>query len=129
MRRVLLIGVVVALGAGIAVGALFVRNGRGANQHLGDSVAPTARGDGSVVHRIAISGLKFEPAGLEVNAGDIVEWTNADFVAHTATAEDQTFDTGTIEGGKSKRITAEKRGSFPYSCRFHPLMKGTLTVR
>jgi plastocyanin len=81
------------------------------------------------VHRVAISNLKFDPRSLEAQAGDVVVWTNNDFVAHSATADDGTFDTGTLEGGQSKRVVAVKKGIFPYHCRYHTTMKGTLTVR
>jgi plastocyanin len=80
------------------------------------------------VHRISISNFKFEPAALDVQAGDIVEWTNADFVAHTATADDRSFDTGTLEGGESKRVVTVKAGTFSYSCRYHSGMKAALRV-
>jgi plastocyanin len=81
------------------------------------------------VHHVAISGLKFDPPALEVQAGDAVEWKNDDFVAHTATAEDGAFDTGKMEEGQSKRVVLSTKGTFPYSCRFHVTMHGTLTVR
>ena len=81
------------------------------------------------VHRIAIANLKFDPPTLEVQAGDVVVWTNTDFVAHSATADDGTFDTGTMQADGSKRVVLAKKGTFPYACRFHPTMKGTLTVR
>ncbi len=84
---------------------------------------------GATVHRVSINNLKFDPPALEVHAGDVVEWANSDFVAHTATADDGTFDTGKIEGGGTKRITVGKSGTFPYSCSYHPTMKGTLTVQ
>ena len=78
---------------------------------------------------IRIKDFKFVPDTEEVNAGDVVEWKNEDFVAHTATADDHSFDTGPIEGGSSKRVAMRRKGRFSYSCRYHPTMKGTLVVR
>lgn len=90
---------------------------------------PRPAGPGQHVHRITISNFQFSPATLEVNVGDVVEWKNTDFAAHTATAEDGSFDTGRIDADGSKRIVASKRGRLPYFCRYHLAMKGTLVVR
>ncbi len=50
-------------------------------------------------------------------------------MAHIATADDHSFDTGAIDGGSSKRLEMRRKGRFSYSCRYHPAMKGTLVVR
>jgi plastocyanin len=95
------------------------------------AAAPAAAPTGSEgdAQRVSMSGMKFDPANLEVKAGATVEWVNGDFVSHTATAADGAFDTGEIQAGQSKRVVMGKAGSFPYACRFHPSMKGTITVR
>lgn len=90
--------------------------------------ASEAAAPGARVHTVAISNFKFEPASLQVRAGDVVEWRNDDFVAHTATAEGGAFDTGGIAAGASGRVVVKQRGTFPYFCRYHLEMKGTLTV-
>ncbi len=60
----------------------------------------------------------------------VVEWKNTDFVAHTATADDRkSFETGRIDSGQTRRITARTKGRFPYFCRYHAAMKGTLVVQ
>jgi plastocyanin len=79
--------------------------------------------------KISITNSKFDPPSVEVHVGDQVEWSNTDFIAHTATANDKSFDTGKIEGGATKQIVAKKKGTFPYFCRYHNGMTGTLTVR
>ena len=89
----------------------------------------TADDEAACVHRISIVDMRFRPASLEVQLGDLVEWTNSDLVAHTATAVDGAFDTGTLESGQSKRVVVARKGTFPYACRYHTSMKGTLTVR
>jgi plastocyanin/mono/diheme cytochrome c family protein len=84
---------------------------------------------GERVHKVTISDSKFDPPSLEVRQGDVVVWTNTDFIAHTATADDHAFDTGKLEDGQSKRIVAKKKGTFPYACRYHMTMRGTLIVK
>ena len=91
-----------------------------------ETAAPAVAGK---LHRVNITGFKFDPPTLSIAAGDEVEWTNTDFVAHTATAEDKSFDTGTLDGGKKKRLTFAKAGLVKYVCTFHPSMKGSLQIK
>lgn len=92
--------------------------------------AGTAAGGGQHVHRVSISDFRFTPATLEVRLGDVVEWQNSDFVAHTATSDDQkSFDTGRIDAGETKRVVAKAKGRIPYFCRYHAAMKGVLVVQ
>lgn len=94
------------------------------------TAAETAAGGGQHVHRVSISDFKFTPATLEGHVGDVVEWKNTDFVAHTATSDDQkTFDTGRIDAGEMKRVVARAKGRIPYFCRYHVAMKGVLVVQ
>ncbi|MFD9128417.1 cupredoxin domain-containing protein [Kitasatospora sp. NPDC059571] len=79
--------------------------------------------------QVTIKDFKFSPDTLSVPAGATVTVVNNDTTAHTLTASDKSFDTGTIEPGKSATFTAPaKSGSFPYICSIHPFMHGTLTV-
>jgi hypothetical protein len=65
---------------------------------------------------------------VTVTVGDTVTWTNADAQGHTATADDASFDTGTIGGSTSKSVTFATAGTFPYHCKIHPTMTGTIVV-
>jgi len=135
MRWLLGMGLVALLGAGPAAA------GSPAPKAARDAAAKAAkaksRADGgtasksgakATTHEVNIEGLRFSPAELEVQAGDTVVWTNKDIVVHTATAEDGSFDSGSIEHGKSWSHRMEKAGTVDYKCTFHPTMKGTLTV-
>jgi plastocyanin len=90
--------------------------------------AKAGEGKAGPAQTVSMVGFKFVPAKLEVHVGDAVEWINRDFVPHTATADDKTFDTGKLEAGASKRVVMTKAGTFPYTCHFHSGMKGTLVV-
>jgi len=81
--------------------------------------------------------LRFDPANLEVQAGSTVLFANIGGKPHTLTADDGSFDTGTVapgaEGGRfagtNATITLSKPGTFPFHCEVHPAaMKGVLTV-
>jgi plastocyanin len=78
---------------------------------------------------VTIEGFAFDPAGLTIDVGDTVTWTNGDQVAHTATANGGAFDTGTIAGGAADSVTFDTAGTFAYHCTIHATMTGTITVR
>ncbi len=82
----------------------------------------------SRVHIILIQGFQFQPENLTVQAGDTVEWKNADIVPHTVTSDDKTFHSGLIQPNHSWKLVARTPGSYSYSCTPHPNMKGMLVV-
>jgi plastocyanin len=79
-------------------------------------------------HAVAIEGMAFKPASLDVARGDTVTWTNKDVVPHTATAAGK-FDSGNIAPGKSFSRRMEQPGEFDYVCSYHPGMKGKVVVK
>ncbi|SIT45536.1 Blue (Type 1) copper domain protein [Paraburkholderia ribeironis] len=80
-------------------------------------------------HLVVIEQMRFNPPTLTVQRGDRVMWVNKDLLAHTASATSKAFDSGTIAPDASWTYVARERGSYPYLCSFHPVMRGTLTVR
>lgn len=78
---------------------------------------------------ITIQNMAFAPATLTIKAGDKVTWTNQDAVGHSATADDNSFDTGVLGQGQSGSITFSKAGTYTYHCSVHPYMKGTIVVQ
>ena len=91
----------------------------------GDS--PPARQTPAVV--VHVSGMGFGPPALTVHPGDRVTWLNDDLIVHTVTAADRSFDSGDLPAGKSWAFIARKKGTFHYTCRYHPNMTGTLIVQ
>ncbi|WP_341878507.1 cupredoxin family copper-binding protein (plasmid) [Aminobacter sp. P9b] len=76
--------------------------------------------------QVTIEKLVFSPVEVNAKVGDTIEWINKDVFVHTAT----------VKGGwevmipakKSASMVVEKAGPVEYYCRFHPNMKGRLTV-
>jgi plastocyanin len=83
----------------------------------------------AATHTIAMEGVAFVPASLTVKRGDTVVWVNKDMFAHTATADDRSFDSKDIAARKTWKHVAGKSGTFAYVCTLHPTMKGTLIVK
>ncbi|MGD9713503.1 MAG: plastocyanin/azurin family copper-binding protein [Thermomicrobiales bacterium] len=79
-------------------------------------------------HQIKIVDFAFEPQELAIAPGDTVTWTNVGAAPHTATATDQSFDTGVLNPGDSATQTFTESGEVSYFCAFHPSMTGTITV-
>lgn len=78
---------------------------------------------------VVLRGMNFLPATVTVNVGDTVIWKNEDVVPHTATARNKSFDSGNIDPGGSWSYVANKKGTFPYVCAYHPNSRGRLVVR
>jgi plastocyanin len=75
---------------------------------------------------VTIANYDFGPTPLKVAKGAKVRFTNADEVPHTATADDQSFDSGTLANGQSFEVTVQQTVSF--HCDIHPTMQATLEV-
>jgi plastocyanin len=63
-----------------------------------------------------------------VAVGEAVEVVNEDGPNHTWTAEDGTFDSGTLSSGDTFSFTFDEAGEYAFFCAIHPGMTGSLTV-
>lgn len=75
---------------------------------------------------VIMKNVSFQPAQLNVEPGQTVEFKNEDIFAHTVTADDGSFDSGLIQPGSSWKLTVSKPGTIAYHCTPHPNMKATL---
>jgi plastocyanin len=78
--------------------------------------------------KVQIVEFTYEPDPVVVQVGGKVIWQNEDTAPHTATADEGSFDTGTIENGKLGSATFKQPGTFTYFCEIHPTMHGTVEV-
>jgi len=90
--------------------------------------APAPSGDAVRSEKVEIENFAYSPDPVTIQEGGKVIWLNKDSVAHTATAEDGSFDTGTIDEGKLKSETFKQPGTYKYVCSIHPQMHGTIEV-
>jgi plastocyanin/mono/diheme cytochrome c family protein len=100
----------------------------GEHEHHPEGGAPPPQPSPEHAHRVSISNFAYAPSTLKAKVGDTVEWKNEDAAVHTATADDRSFDSGDVQPDGTQRIVVKKKGQFPYTCRHHPAMKGTLVV-
>jgi plastocyanin len=81
-----------------------------------------------VANAVDIVDLAFEPAMLKVEPGATVTWTNTGEAPHTVTADDGSFESGTLETGGTFEQTFTDAGMYAYLCQIHPDMRGTIEV-
>lgn len=124
MNNKVIIGIIVLI---VVVGGILLLKG----QYDRMQQQPTAQNGSATAmakNVVAIQNMTFSPATLTVKAGDKVTWTNQDSVEHSATADDNSFDTGVLFTGKSGSITFSKAGTYTYHCSVHPNMKAKIIV-
>jgi plastocyanin len=90
--------------------------------------APAPSGDAVRAEKIEIVEFTYDPDPVTIEEGGKVTWINRDSAPHTATADDESFDTGTLEEGKLKSETFKEPGTYAYYCEIHPNMHGTIEV-
>jgi len=90
-----------------------------------DASTESSAGTGDSVEIVE---FEFDPEEITVPAGTTVTFTNQDVAAHTATADDSSFDTQELGKGDSAEETFDEPGTYTYYCRFHVFMKGSVVV-
>jgi plastocyanin len=102
--------------------------GYGAGAAQGPEEPSKPGGDAPRAETVEMVDFAFEPSRATIEAGGKVTWKNQGQAPHTATADDDSFDTGTVDAGKLAAETFKEAGRFSYICTIHPDMKGTIEV-
>lgn len=68
---------------------------------------------------VEIQDNRFAGDEITVPVGTTVVWEQVGSFAHTVTADDRSFDSGTMRDGSSFSHTFDEPGSYPYFCEFH----------
>jgi plastocyanin len=114
----------------VAVLGLVLGCGGGAGSSAGGGGSSGPAAAPTTPDTIVIKNFAFVPASLTVAPGTKITVINQDQAPHTVTANDKSFDTGTIAGGQRGEVTAPTRpGNYPYICTIHQYMTGTLVVQ
>ncbi len=83
--------------------------------------------------KVMVVDSQFIEKEITVSVGTTVIWKMDASLPHTVTADDGSFDSGTLRDGDTFSYTFEAAGTFPYYCQFHggpggSGMAGTVTV-
>jgi plastocyanin len=92
-----------------------------------DDAAAVATTAPAAAATITIEGFAFSGV-TEVPAGTVLTVINNDTAPHTFTAEDDSFDSGSLNPEDAFQVTLDTPGTYTYFCAFHPSMTGTITV-
>jgi len=79
-------------------------------------------------YTVVIEKMKFGPVPAQLHKGDVIIWVNRDFLRHSATASDHSFDVD-LQPNKMGKTVLNKTGAIPFVCKYHPGMRGVLQVR
>ncbi|CAN5667260.1 hypothetical protein BH20ACT23_BH20ACT23_22880 [soil metagenome] len=139
-RRAWLIAIMVAMIGTAACSDSGEADSASSNSSLEDESRETSPSE------VAIRGVAFVPADIEVAVGTEVKWSNEDTVDHTVTSgvqreqgvpgveedtdarPDGMFDEDLPEEGDTFAFTFDEPGTYAYYCDVHASMTGEITV-
>ena len=130
----LLIAVVLLLGFAAGCGDSDDEETATSTTEASSDAAPESNPEdgGATGDAVSISDFSFEPEELTVSSGTAVTWTNGEGdPVHTVTSDDGApaeFDSDDIDPGGTFEFTFEEAGEYPYVCKIHASMNGTVTV-
>ncbi len=91
------------------------------------SVANSCGSSGANANANTTSSNNFSPSTITITAGQKVCWQNSSAVAHTVTDDGGAFDIN-LPVGNIYVHTYSTAGTFPYHCKIHAGMTGTVVV-
>jgi plastocyanin len=97
-------------------------------RYLGSRRSP-ARADAPGAVQVVMRDNTFLPERVEVAAGTVVAWINQGGRDHTVTADDGSWDSGSIAPGGSWQHRFDRPGTYAIHCEPHPSMRGVVVVR
>jgi plastocyanin len=80
--------------------------------------------------QVTMKDLAFQPAQINVKAGDKIVFTNADTPPHNVSwvSGPKFVSSSTLQTGAKFTLTVSQPGTIHYFCSIHPFMKGTILV-
>jgi plastocyanin len=78
---------------------------------------------------VTVQNFAFQPPQLTIAVGTTVTWTNHDTANHQIALDDGSFTGQSFGQGAITTHAFAAAGSFPYHCKIHPSMKGTIVVQ
>jgi plastocyanin len=110
----------------VAASFLFFSCSKSNGDLIDDNDYSTHTTQASIDHRVYMKNSIFSPALMTLTAGKPVAWINDDNLVHRVTADDGSFDSGDMQPGATFSRTFTMPGTFPYHCKYHKGMTGTV---
>ena len=80
-------------------------------------------------YSVEIRNLRFSPGTINITAGGVLTWTNADGFAHTVKGDTAPFASGVLDQKQTFVQTFDTPGTYHYHCTIHPFMQGEVVVQ
>ncbi|MDQ2841236.1 MAG: cupredoxin family copper-binding protein [Acidobacteriota bacterium] len=77
---------------------------------------------------VKIDNFSFSPKSMTVKAGAVVTWTNRDDIPHNVVSTEKKFASPVLDTDQAFSFQFQEPGSYPYFCKIHPMMTGTILV-
>ena len=77
---------------------------------------------------VKIDNFSFTPKSMTVKVGAAVTWTNRDDISHNVVSTEKKFSSPVLDTDQAFSFKFEEPGSYPYFCKIHPMMTGTIVV-
>lgn len=97
---------------------------RGANESANANKGTAA----SSQVQVSIDNFAFTPQTLAVKKGTTITWVNHDDIPHTVDQDSHIFASSVLDTNQKFQHVFPDAGQFPYYCRLHPKMTGTVIV-
>jgi plastocyanin len=78
---------------------------------------------------VKIDNFAFTPGAIVLKPGAQVRWTNGDDIPHTVDSTQGKFKSAPLDTGDKFEFRFTEPGEYPYFCRMHPKMTGSVVVR
>ncbi len=92
------------------------------------STAQAAPRDSAGRTEVKIDNFSFVPRSLTVKPGTSVSWTNRDDIPHNVVSTEKKFSSPVLDTDQTFSFQFQQPGSYPYFCKIHPMMTGTIVV-
>jgi amicyanin len=77
---------------------------------------------------VMIDNFSFAPKSLAVKVGSTVTWTNRDDIPHNVVSTQNRFSSPVLDTDQTFSFRFREPGSYPYFCKIHPMMTGSIVV-
>jgi plastocyanin len=78
--------------------------------------------------QVTIDNFSFKPQVLSATVGSVVNWTNRDDMPHNIVSTGNKFSSPVLDTDQSFTFKFSEAGTYPYFCKLHPRMTGTIVV-
>ncbi len=101
-------------------------------QSGGGAAAPAAAAGATAADpgaEVKIDNFAFTPTPFKVKTGAQVTWTNRDDIPHTVDSTQGKFKSSALDTDQKFQFKFTEPGEYPYFCRLHPKMTGSIVVQ